>query len=113
METKNSQKPVIYNKDEPETFEDVNKNAFKNFIYCHCVFEWKDNLKQLGFKWDPDLKLWRIAKHLFTQDIYNKSRAIRFEKPEKKYYFVHYYSVSGIKKKQKEILERELETPED
>jgi hypothetical protein len=58
--------------------QNTDKYTFNNKLYCHCVFEFKDKLKNLGFKWDNVVKKWYIEKNKFTLDIYEKSSEIRF-----------------------------------
>jgi hypothetical protein len=63
-----------------ETFENAKNNAIDGKIYCHCIYEYKDSIKQLGFKWNAYLKLWYIPAIKFTQDLYDKAKeATKFE----------------------------------
>ena len=32
------------------------------------------NIKELGFKWDHENKLWYISKYVFTEQIFNESK---------------------------------------
>ena len=36
------------------------ENIYNDKIYCECRFEFKDKLKQLGFRWEPLIKKWYL-----------------------------------------------------
>jgi len=57
-----------------EWYNRIADNAFQGKIYCHCVYEWKDEIKKLGFKWDGHIKLWYIPKKDFNKALYDKSK---------------------------------------
>lgn len=63
-------------------------------IRCQCIFEFKDKLKELGFKWDPETKLWYINKDKFTFEIFKETKKVRFSNNTSagilNYYYVHY-----------------------
>ena len=62
--------------------------------YCYCVYEWKDNLKKLGFKWDPPVRRWYIPKQKFHKELYYATQEIRYVSHTTGgtmyYYFVYY-----------------------
>jgi hypothetical protein len=78
------------------SYEEAFKSSIDDKIYCHCVFEFKDDLKKLGFVWVPALKKWMISKNKFNEDIYNKSQKVRYSKQTSigihNYFYVHYIS---------------------
>ena len=88
-----------------KTYQDVVKAAIDGRIYCYCVYAWKDNLKKLGFRWSPGLKLWYIHIYDFTEDIYNKTQEIRFTNNTTignlDYYYVYYMSKTDIEERAK------------
>ncbi len=47
-------------------------------IYCRCKYEWKDNLKKLGFKWKAEIKKWYIPVDKFTKELYEKTQVTKF-----------------------------------
>ena len=47
-------------------------------IYCRCKYEWKDNLKKLGFKWKAEIKKWYIPIDKFTKELYEKTQVTKF-----------------------------------
>ena len=82
--------------------KDCNKKIYNNIIksspganiYCHCVYEGRDIPKNLGFKWNPNLKVWYMPKKDFTYEIYKNSQVVRYRNYTKigplDYYYVHY-----------------------
>ena len=82
-------------------YETIKADAFAGVIYCHCLFSWKDNLKRLGFKWLPKLKLWYINEEMFTYEIYQETMKPRFTNNTstgvQHYYYVHYCTSQDIK----------------
>ncbi len=89
---------------EEHGFKDLCKQSGDR-IYCHCVYEWKDNLKELGFKWDPDYKLWYISKDVCTDEIYQKTKTPRFVGKVKNYFYVHYYTKDMLVDRKKRVNE--------
>ena len=77
---------------------DTQKNnyKFKDKIFCHCVYEFNDKLKKIGFKWDASFKLWHINYDRLTYDSYIKTRVIRFTNYTTigilNYFYVYYKS---------------------
>ncbi len=59
-------------------YDDIKIQSYGGYIYCSCLFTWKNNLKKLGFIWDTDFKLWKISENKFTENIYRESRVIRY-----------------------------------
>lgn len=47
-------------------------------IYCYCVYDRRDIVKDLGFKWNNQYKLWSIDINKFSQEVYSKIREIRY-----------------------------------
>ena len=84
-----------------ENYDEILANEANGKIYCGCVFEFKDELKKLGFKWDSINKLWWIEKDKFTKDIFNKSMKVRFLNKttigDIKYYFTFYKTKNELK----------------
>ena len=83
-----------------ETYESIKQQAFFGNIYCNCVFKWKNNIKKLGFKWDPKVKHWFIPEKRFTQAIHDATKEIRFVNDttagQSKYYYVNYLRKKDI-----------------
>jgi len=77
-----------------ESYEKVMKESVNGKIYCHCVYQWKDKLKALGFKWDGSTKLWWIPKDKLTREIYDNTCTVRYSNKTSigrlDYYYVHY-----------------------
>ena len=84
------------------TYENVMNQSYNNRIYCSCVFEFKDEIKKLGFKWDPNKKLWWIEAEKLSPDILNKTLKVRFSNSTSigilKYYFVNYQFKCDVQK---------------
>jgi hypothetical protein len=90
-----------------QSYSGVLNYEINNKIYCYCLFEFKDEIKKMGFKWDPSIKLWFINKESLTVDIFNKSRKIknidysysdyRKEPLKTVHYFVYYLDMENIK----------------
>lgn len=81
-------------------FELIQQQELNGKIYCHCVYEYKDKLKNLGFKFDPQFKKWWIQKEKFTEDIFNRSQTIRFYRKASGGTHLRYYYVYYIEKKE-------------
>ena len=85
-----------------EDYENVKKQVFNGNIYCFCRYERKDIVKNLGFKFDGDLKLWYLPEKNFSKQIFEASRIIRFENNTTvgvlKYFHVYYKTINEIKK---------------
>ena len=45
-----------------EVYEDVKSQVYNGKIYCFCSYEKKDIVKNLGFKFDGELKLWYLSR---------------------------------------------------
>jgi hypothetical protein len=64
------------------------------------VYEFKDNIKKLGFKWQPKLKLWYITLNKFTYEVYTETMKPRFinntSSGTKYYYYVYYCTQEDI-----------------
>jgi len=43
-----------------QEFKKLNENLYDFKLYCSCSFKDKEQLKNLGFRWSPDVKLWYI-----------------------------------------------------
>lgn len=43
-----------------QEFKKLYENLYDFKLYCSCSFKDKDQLKNFGFRWSPDLKLWYI-----------------------------------------------------
>lgn len=84
-------------------------------IYCHCVFEFKNELKKLGFKWDPINKLWYIEKNKFTEDVFNRSMKVRFANRTTigllKYYYVFYKRLDELADLKENVAEKIQKKP--
>lgn len=84
-----------------ENYEDVKTQAHNGNIFCFCQYERKDIVKNLGFKFDGNLKLWYLPVDKFTEDIFKASQIIRFINNttvgQLKYYYVYYKSINDIK----------------
>ena len=69
-------------------------------VYCHCVYEYKDKLKQLGFRWEQEVKLWYILEKKFTYDIFKQSQEIRYSNETTTgkidYYYVYYKTKDDV-----------------
>jgi hypothetical protein len=76
------------------SFNEVFESSIDNKIYCHCVFEFKDEIKKLGFRWVPDVKKWMIPIDKFNEDIYIKSQKVRYTNNTSaglcEYFYVYY-----------------------
>jgi len=76
------------------SFKKVVESSIDNKIYCHCVFDFKDEIKKLGFRWVPEVKKWMIPVDKFNEDIYNNSQKVRYTNYTTagpcEYYFVYY-----------------------
>ena len=70
------------------------KKSVDDNIYCFCWYEGRHIPKQLGFKWNPNLKLWFIPKKDFTLKIYENSLVVRYTSHTSignpNYYYVNY-----------------------
>lgn len=75
--------------------------VYNNNNYIYCPYEYKDKVKELGFMWDKNLKLWYIPNKLFTEEVYTKTREKRYpdSKTGKEYYFVNYMNANDISKR--------------
>ena len=75
-------------------YKKILKNSPSDKVYCYCVYEGKHIPKNLGFKWDSNLKVWYMPKKDFTLKIYEESQVVRFTNYTKigplYYYYVHY-----------------------
>ncbi len=82
-------------------YETIKADAFNGVVYCHCLYLWKDNLKKLGFKWQPKLKLWYIKAENFSFEMYKETMTPRFVNHTTSgtmyYYYVFYYTSEAIK----------------
>ena len=81
----------------------IDASNLNGIIYCHCLFEWKDNIKKLGFRWFDKLKLWYIQAEKFTNEIYQETKTPRFSNNTSSgvlhYYYVHYCTSGDIRTK--------------
>ena len=59
-------------------YRSIQKNNINDKIYCHCTFDFKDEVKKLGFKWDKNMKLWYITKNDLTYEKYIRTQKIRY-----------------------------------
>ena len=86
---------INYEKIDYKKYEDVLKHCvIGDNIYCYCVYEWKEKIKALGFKWNNEAKLWYVPKDKFTKEIFEKTQVVRFSNSTSvgtfKYYYVNY-----------------------
>ncbi len=42
-------------------------------IYCIGNYQYKDRIRQLGYKYNPGLRLFYISENKFTEELYNKT----------------------------------------
>jgi hypothetical protein len=88
-----------------EVYEDVKTQVYNGNIYCFCRFERKDIVKNLGFKFDGDLKLWYLPANKLTKDIFEATQIIRFRNfttvGPLNYYHVYYQSITSLEYKLK------------
>jgi hypothetical protein len=87
---------------EEQGFKDLCEHSGDR-VYCHCVYEWKDDLKALGFLWDPLYKLWYIQKSTFTDAIYRKTKTPRYVGKTKNYFYVHYYGKEMLEERKTQV----------
>ena len=90
-----------------QDYEDIKVGAINQTIYCHCMYEFKDNVKKLGFKWQPKLKLWYITLNKFTYHVYTETMKPRYinntSSGVKYYYYVHYCTPEDIDEREKDL----------
>jgi hypothetical protein len=79
------------------TYIETKEYAHNDKIYCNCDFVWKDNLKKLGFSWQPAIKKWCIPENKFTENVFRESQKQKCIDT----YFVYYQPLTA---EQKEIL---------
>ena len=63
-----------------ECYKIALEKAYNDRIYCDCRFEFKDKLKELGFRWEPLIKKWYIPVDEFNLFIYKKTRVLWFSR---------------------------------
>ena len=85
-----------------EKYEHVLKQEIDGMIYCKCFKDFHVAIKELGFKFNWDVKLWCIKKEDLTKKIFNDSLEVReFKKPSKSdlcYFYVHYQRKRDVMK---------------
>ena len=88
-------------------FNKVVGNSVGDKIYCHCDFEFKDEIKKHGFKWCPKYKLWCVNKESLTFNIYKLTQKVRFTDfttiGAVNYYYVYYQTRQDMMNKVKEL----------
>jgi hypothetical protein len=82
------------------------EKAYNDRIYCNCRFEFKDKLKELGFRWEPLIKKWYIPVDEFNLFIYKKTRVLWFARSTSAEMYIRYLmDYVDIKDEQKQLLE--------
>lgn len=76
------------------TLDQIKNEEIDGNIYCYCLYEFKDELKKLGFKWDPYYRLWCIPKKSLTDEKFKKSKKVKYANRTTigilNYYYVYY-----------------------
>jgi hypothetical protein len=90
-----------------ECYKIALEKAYNDRIYCDCRFEFKDKLKELGFRWEPLIKKWYIPVDEFNLFIYKKTRVLWFSRSTSAgmytCYFVNYIDLLD---ENKQLLEK-------
>jgi hypothetical protein len=82
------------------------EKAYNDRIYCHCRFEFKDKLKELGFRWEPLIKKWYIPVDEFNLFIYKKTRVLWFSRSTSAgMYTCYLMDYVDLQDEQKQLLE--------
>ena len=81
------------------------ENIYNDKIYCECRFEFKDKLKELGFRWEPLIKKWYLPVEDFNVFIYKKTRVLRFSRSTSAGMYNGYFVIYGIYEGDRELLE--------
>lgn len=86
-----------------EDYTRIINDAYDFFVYCHCDYSWKEEVKEAGFTWYPKLKLWRIRADKFSFGGYEHIMAPKYTNNtsigEIHYYYVHFISSADIQSK--------------
>ena len=90
------------------------RHEYEGNIYCNCVYDWKENIKKLGFKWNPKYKKWYIPIGELTPEVYGRTLKFRFcnytTAGPLYYFYVNYESTENMKTYVKETIEKAKET---
>ena len=79
-----------------EYYKAIIKHDIDNKIFCFCVYEFKDTLKELGFTWNSHYRLWNIEKEKFTKDLLEKCLKVRYKNNNNYYYYVYFQNRDNI-----------------